>query len=158
MFLRSLTTLTCLSLLLVLPARAEENVWPFIVKRRDPPGPVESAESLGPLLFQHTNGGKAQGFRPLFMTTRTGDVTEGNFIYPFFTWRYEPGYRYFSFFQLINASRQPEPGNQTTRSFDVWPFYFSRDTETWSTQMAPVLGRLIISSKTITHSRMAPQS
>jgi hypothetical protein len=126
MFLRSLTTLTCLSLLLVLPARAEENVWPFIVKRRDPPGPVESAEYLGPLLFQHTNGGKAQGFRPLFMTTRTGDVTEGNFIYPFFTWRYEPGYRYFSFFQLINFRSENGSTGQPNDHFDIWPFYLSR--------------------------------
>ena len=126
MFLRSLTTLTCLSLFLILPARAEENVWPFIVKRSDPPGPVESAEYLGPLLFQHTNGGKAQGFRPLFMTTRTGDVTEGNFIYPFFTWRYEPGYRYFSFFQLINFRSENGPAGPPNDHFDIWPFYFSR--------------------------------
>jgi hypothetical protein len=126
MFLRSLITLTCLSLGLVLPARAEENAWPFLVKRSDVAGTVESWESLGPLLFQQRNGSEVRGFRPLFMTTRTGDVTTGNFLYPFFTWRYEPGYRTFSFFKLVNFRSDSPSAAETDRHFDIWPVYFSR--------------------------------
>ncbi len=129
MFLRSLIALTAVSLLLVLPARAEENVWPFFVKRSDPAAQAETAEYLGPLIFQRTNGERTRGFRPLFMTTQAGNVTTGNFLYPFFTWRHEPGYRQFSFFELVNFRSEEAstaaPG-KTDEHFDVWPVYFSR--------------------------------
>ncbi len=127
MFLRSFITLTCLGLWLVLPARAEENAWPFLVKRRDAAGTAESAEALGPLIFQHRNGTETQGLRPLFMTTRTGDVTTGNFLYPFFTWRHEPGFQAFSFFQLVNFRSTSDQPAATDRHFDIWPVYFSRN-------------------------------
>lgn len=128
MFPRLFITLTCFSLLLALPARAEENVWPFFVKRSDPSVPAESTEYLGPLVFQHVNGTRTQGVRPLFMTTRTGEVTEGNFIYPFFTWRHEPGYRFFSFFQLVNFRSDTNAEAESDNRFDIWPFYFSRNS------------------------------
>ncbi len=126
MFLRFLISLTCLSWLLLPSAGAEENVWPFLVKRHDPTGPAESAEYLGPLVFQHTNGAETKGFRPLFMTTHEGDVTTGNFLYPFFGWRHEPGYRYFTFFQLVNFRSSESSAAKPNDQFDVWPFYFSR--------------------------------
>mgnify|MGYP001603884153 CR=1 FL=1 len=130
MFLRFPTTLTCLCLLLILPARAEENGWPLIVKRSDPTGPVASAECLGPLIFQHTlaDGAETQGFRPLFMTTQAGEVTTGNFLYPFFTWRRQPDYRSFSFFQLVNFRSEPTSTARPDEHFDIWPVYFSRNS------------------------------
>jgi len=47
---------------------------------------------------------------------------------PLFTWQTEGTYQSFSFFQLVNARRRNRDGPSTTRGFDAWPFYFSRDT------------------------------
>jgi len=128
MFHRLLILLTCVSVWGGAVARAEENAWPFYVRRSDPAAKAEQVEAVGPLLFHHTGAGVAQGFRPVFMTTRLGNVAEGNFLYPFFTWRSQPGYRTFSFFQLVNfrSTAGDTPAEHGDDHFDVWPFYFSR--------------------------------
>jgi hypothetical protein len=62
------------------------------------------------------------------METVTAGTAEGNFLYPFFTWRRQPdGFRAFSFFQLVNVSRAPaSEDTRAEESLDIWPFYFSR--------------------------------
>ena len=46
-----------------------------------------------------------QGFRPLFLTTRTGEAVEKNLLYPLFTWKsQQPGY---SLAQFPSPDRAP---------------------------------------------------
>src|SRR5689334_18510623 len=121
MFSRHLVRLVCTSLLLaVVPTRGdEENLWPAWVRRDDPVSGVTSLEALGPLFFARSGRADQQGMRPLFMTTTVGDVTEGSFLYPFFTWRREADYRTFSFFQLVNSRASTPAGSPAEESFDV---------------------------------------
>ena len=110
---------------------AEElNGWPLAVRQTAADGAVVSDEMLGPLFFDHHLPGEPHqsGLRPLLLQTRSGATESDYLLYPFFTWHREPGYRSFSFFQLANSARETEAGKPTTRAFDVWPFYFSRDT------------------------------
>lgn len=129
MFSRLLVRLACASLVLSsLSARgAEENLWPFQVRRDDPATGITSIEALGPLLFSRTEPeGRQKGLRPLYMSTVADGVTTGNFLYPFFTWQREEGYRTFSFFQLINSRVDAPADRPADGRFDIWPFYFSR--------------------------------
>ena len=90
MISRHLVRLVCASLLLaMLPARgAEENLWPFQVRRDDPAAGIASVEVLGPLLFARSGPeGEQKGLRPLYLSTLADGVTTGGFLYPFFTWR-----------------------------------------------------------------------
>lgn len=128
MFPRTLTTLAMGVLFACASARAEENVWPIYVKRADSAAGVESTQAIGPLIFDHDGAVKEWGFRPVLMTTEAGNTKDGNFLYPFFTWHQEPGYRTFSFFQLVNLRSTDDPGNVGDHHFDVWPLYFSRDS------------------------------
>lgn len=109
---------------------AERNDWPISVKQARPDGSVESAEYAGPLFFGHNSTGEPHqaGFRPVYLKSRTSDVETDYLLYPFFTWRREKGYRSFSFFQLVNESRETDAGKPPVHAFDIWPFYFSRDT------------------------------
>jgi hypothetical protein len=108
----------------------ERNGWPLFVQQEKADGSVESAEYLGPLFFNHHIPGEPHqaGFRPVYMKSRDGDVETSYLLYPFFTWRRETDYRSFSFFQLVNTSRETDARQPTIHTFDVWPFYFSRDT------------------------------
>src|SRR6187402_2822970 len=102
MFFRRLVQLISLSLLWTASGWAEENVWPLFVIRHDQPDTVESAQYVGPLFFRRTDGTQEiQGFRPLFLTTRTGEKVEKNILYPLFTWHGQPGYSSFTFFHLV---------------------------------------------------------
>jgi hypothetical protein len=91
---------------------------------------VESAEYLGPLFFKkpRADGAQMKGFRPFYLNVLEGARETNTLFYPFFTWQKEADYRYFSFFELINFRRQTDSDQQTIRNFDVWPFYFSRDS------------------------------
>ena len=127
MFSRRLNRLLCAALLLAVTAHGdEENLWPFHVRRDDPATGTESVEVLGPLLFTRSGpAGEQKGLRPLYLSTTADGVTTGNFLYPFFTWRQEKGYRTFSFFELVNSRTDAPAGGPADRHFDVWPFYFS---------------------------------
>ena len=87
-------------------------------------------EYAGPLFFHHQAPGEPDrsGFRPFYLSSKRPGVETDYLLYPFFTWRNEKGYHSFSFFELVNESRLTEPGQPPYRGFDVWPFYFSRDT------------------------------
>jgi len=108
----------------------ERNAWPFLVQQVGPDGAVQSTEVLGPLFFKQTqeDGTQSEGFRPLYLHTMEDQKQASYLLYPFFTWRRDDSYRYFSFFSLINFSHVFEPNRPGDQGFDVWPFYFSRDT------------------------------
>jgi hypothetical protein len=111
--------------------RAEEvNLWPFSIRQVKADGTTESGEYLVPFLFRKTgtDGAEVEGFRPFYLHSREGAKTTTTLLYPFFTWQQDDGYRSFSFFQLINRRQETGGDRQTVGSFDVWPFYFSRDT------------------------------
>ena len=130
MFSRFSVWLILAALVAAMSLRAEEqNAWPFAVRQVRPDGTQESAEYAGPFFFtRNTAVGDIQGFRPIYLHVQAGEKESRYFVYPLFTWEKEPGYRSFSFFQLINRRRSTEPGQLEVRGFDVWPFYFSKDT------------------------------
>lgn len=111
--------------------RAEErNVWPLSVEQVGPTGITASGEYLGPFFFSKTqdDGAQSEGLRPIYMQVADGPRRTALLFYPLFTWQQDEADRSFSFFQLVNARRQTRADQQTLRNFDVWPFYFSRDT------------------------------
>ena len=124
--------LVCATLLLALPLRAEEqNAWPVSVRQVRPDGTLESGEYLGPLFFEKNApgaSGRLEGFRPFYLAATAGETENRTLLYPLFTWAREPGYRSFSFFQLINRRATTDGTQSAGRGFDVWPFYFSRET------------------------------
>ncbi len=110
---------------------AERNVWPFWVGQKAPDGQVEAWQAAGPLLFSKPGaapGARVSGFRPFYLQHEQGPARRAALFYPFFTWEEQPGFSSFSFFHLINARRQVGTDGSTTRGFDVWPFYFSKET------------------------------
>jgi hypothetical protein len=118
---------------LALPARgAEHNVWPFRVSEVDPvTGQANPQQFFGPILEQKTtaDGRQIQALRPLFLHTAQDGKDTTYLLYPFFTWRNAPGYSSFSFFDLVNDRQQEAVGSSSAvHGFDVWPFYFSRQT------------------------------
>jgi hypothetical protein len=128
MFSRHLIRLAGASLLLSLASirGGEDNVWPLTVKRTE--GGIEAVQAIGPLFFlQSGQGIERQGVRPLYLETESAGTTEGSFLYPFFTWRQQEGYRTFSFFQLLNTRSDTTGDGPADERFDVWPFWFSRD-------------------------------
>lgn len=127
MFFRRLVQLISVSLLWTASGWAEENVWPLFVIRNNQPDTVESAQYVGPLFFHRTDGIQdVRGFRPLFLTTRTGEKVEKNILYPLFTWRSEPGYTSFSFFRLVERHSRVREAVPPDGTFDIWPIYLSR--------------------------------
>jgi len=136
-------------------ARAEErNAWPVVVKQVDATtGATTSWQGAGPLLFSEPApaGGHVGGFRP-FWVEWTGPqpaARETTFLYPLFSYREDAQTYSWSVFQLINRSgpragtvRAPDEGDGR-EAFDVWPFWFSRDTgspETSYRGLFPIAG------------------
>ncbi len=108
---------------------AEQNGWPLVVRQSASVGAPASAHYLGPLLFSRQEGDSiVQGVRPFWLQTQTGDKTASTFLYPLFTWHRQPGFSSFSFFRLVNQRQRSEAGEPDVHDFDVWPFYFSKDT------------------------------
>ncbi|PTY06353.1 hypothetical protein DB347_13065 [Opitutaceae bacterium EW11] len=145
-----LTGLTALST--VASAGEERNNWPVEVEQPSalPPARQETTRSgLGPFLFsqpvstnQFSGAVRARGFRPLFLEAvdSQGEAVETDFLYPLFTYRRAPdGYRW-SLFSLVNHySTQSAPQAAPNQGFDLWPFYFSRDTGNPETSYHAVL-------------------
>lgn len=130
MFSRRLVWPLCAALLAAAALRAEEqNGWPLLVRQTPPDAAVPSEQYFGPLIFsKQVPDGEIEGFRPFYLRAQAGAKESHAFLYPFFSWERQPGYRKFSFFQLINLRHTDEPGRATEESFDVWPFYFSKET------------------------------
>jgi len=119
-------------------AEAERNLWPYRVSQLGADGNEISWQSIGPLLFKkkREDGGTVSGLRPLFVSWRApaGDIREVSLLYPVFTYRTDGETYRWSLLQLMNRSgdrelrvRERQP-SLTYETFDIWPFWFSRDT------------------------------
>lgn len=118
------------ALLLLTSARSEEvNYWPLYVQRTVEGSTATSAEWLGPLLYAQSGPATSSfGLRPVFQESQAPGHTQSNLLFPFFTWQQQGALNSFSFFKLVNSRTDNEvPANPDAR-FDVWPFYFSRQT------------------------------
>ncbi len=154
MLLRYFSACLGLTAVLVATARAEEreqNAWPVRVAQVDAAGTVQSWQGAGPLLFrQPLEGGvTAEGFRPIYLRKRdaAGALTESDFIYPIFIYRSDSDSYGWSIVRLINHyhSREGSPTASNDRGFDVWPFYFSRQTDSPESSyraLFPIFGTL----------------
>jgi hypothetical protein len=112
-------------------AAEEQNAWPFWVAYRDDvSGQRVESRAIGPIIVarQHTDGGETHMVRPLFLRHANAQQSTTHLLYPFFTWKRSEGFASFTFFQLINHQAYANPDGGRTRGFDVWPFYFSRET------------------------------
>ncbi len=116
----------------------EHNGWPVLVTHADTAGRTESWNSVGPLLFSKPgpDGGRQSGLRPLWVQMRNdrGDFRSTLFLYPVFRYSTDLETYQWSVLNLINRTgrRAGAPARQSDleiyRGFDIWPFWFSRDT------------------------------
>ncbi len=130
MFSRCLVRALCAVLLAAATSRGEEqNGWPLLVRQTPPDtSAARSEEYFGPLIFSRQAAGTVEGFRPLFLQAQAGDRETTTVLYPLFTWQRQPGFREFSFFQLANLRQETVTNGPAAQRFDVWPFYFSKQT------------------------------
>ncbi len=112
---------------------ADENLWPLRVTETSADGATERTETLGPLFFDHRRPDRHEsGLRPLFLHRETtgSDRIQDYLLFPLFYRETRGTDTRWSFFSLINSDRRAdrtgEPANW--RAFDLWPFYFSRET------------------------------
>lgn len=137
------------------PAERERNAWPFMVERTTATGAVESTGAAGPLLFSRPNpdGGVQRGLRPLWVETTSaqGDLRGALFLYPLFAYAADDETYRWSVLTLMNRSGRragaPAPGSEleTHEGFDVWPFWFFRQTGDPATShraLFPIAGTL----------------
>ena len=135
-------------------ARAEEvNFWPVHVARTDAQGQVVEWQTVGPLIFSQPAADEttAAGFRPHFVQQKNsqGVVISASILYPVFVYRADAEAYHWSILNLINGSG-PKAGfkkaaGDETKTFDLWPFYFSRDTGSPDTSyraLFPVAGTI----------------
>lgn len=135
--------------------RAEENIWPIRVTQTDDVGTPLAWQAAGPLIFKKParDAGTVEGFRPLFARWKdsAGHLQETNVVYPFFVYQTDGETYRWSVLQLINRSgdRAARAAQRlpalTYETFDVWPFWFSRDTgsaETSYRALFPIAGTI----------------
>ncbi len=127
---------------------AEVNVWPLWVGHQDEQsGEVTAAQAIGPLLHElrSADGAVTQIWRPIFLRQSNGDRTTTHLFYPFFSWRHDVDSSSFTFFQIINQSRTTAADDPAVERFDLWPVYFSRQTNNPATSyraLLPVVGTI----------------
>jgi hypothetical protein len=157
-FMRSRRLIACFGLLGLwcAPAKAEEyNFWPLSVEQTlwtgSPANRRETRQMAGPLLFSQTTAGHVSGgIRPLFVFDRdlAGHTSEFDFLYPLLTKRTDQNGSRWSLLDLAISS-QPNPAapsGDRVHSFDLWPFYFSKDTGDPATSyhaLFPIHGQVI---------------
>lgn len=118
---------------LALGARAaERNAWPLRVEQvADATGAVTAAQTLGPFFAEKhgADGALQKVWRPIFLYETDGKAkTTAHLLYPLLTWQRDGDSSYFTLFQLVNRRRSTDAHGRAQAGFDVWPFYFSRDT------------------------------
>lgn len=110
---------------------SERNFWPFWVEEHDASGHVTEWQGAGPLCFQKPlDDGTAGGFRPVYVWRKNpaSETTQTAVLYPLFTYQAGPDDSRWSVFSMINSAT-PRPGTDNKyHAFDLWPFYFSRQT------------------------------
>lgn len=112
----------------------EQNYWPGPVTEKDSAGQVQSRDTLGPLIFQEPapEGERVSGFRPFYVrrVDSKGKGAETTVLYPIYYYRSYGDMYEWSVFKLINrfGRAQGTRAQGETRTFDIWPIYFSRDT------------------------------
>ncbi len=129
---RSLTAALLWAVALVPTGRTdvhERNYWPLRVVQVDAQGKPTAETGLGPLAFERRPAGNAPGtggLRPLYVEKRAADgaVREAYALYPLFSYRADAASRRWSMLNLVNRTAS----SQAPDTFDVWPFYFSRQT------------------------------
>ncbi len=145
-----------LGLTAVLAARAgteERNAWPVRVAEITADGQTESWRALGPFLFAKPapTGGSVAGFRPFYVRTTDdqGLTRVATVLYPVFTYRSDGEVSQWSVLQLINRSGRadgaPLAKDQKYEAFDIWPFWFSRQTDSPETSyraLFPIAGTI----------------
>lgn len=123
----------------------EQNDWPGPVTLTDAAGHMESRDALGPLIFQEPSpeGGRVAGFRPFFVrwVNSKGEMEETTVLYPLFYYRTYSDMYEWSVVKLINryGRREGSGAGGEARTFDIWPFYFSRSTGNLATSCYAVL-------------------
>lgn len=139
----------------LLPALAEEhNAWPFRVEQtaRGKSGAeqVTSWQGAGPFLFGETgtDDSTAGGFRPFYVhwDNPSEANSEDDFLYPLLTHRIDGSDSRWSLLELINFAGPENPHAPGARQFDVWPFYFSRNTGNPATTyhaVFPIYGSMV---------------
>lgn len=132
---RSLTAVLLWAVALAPAGRSaayERNLWPLHVAHADATGSVTSQSAAGPFVFARTataTSPAVRGVRPFYVEKRaaSGQVDEAFALYPLFSYRtHASGYRW-SVLNLINRSNGTT-ATDTLATFDLWPFYFSRQT------------------------------
>jgi hypothetical protein len=152
---------------LVAAARgAEFNYWPVWVGHGGAGGlaGVDAWSGAGPLLFgkklkpgapPEDGTVRAGGFRPFYVQKQNADgrVVKSWVVYPLFRYRaWQDGYQW-SIFSLINrqvdvAARPddaPTRKGEARSGFDLWPVYFSRQTDSPETSyraLFPIYGSI----------------
>lgn len=148
----------CLAALFAHAGAEERNLWPVAVTQVDAGGHVASSDHLGPFIFKHPDkdpthdaGGTTSGFRPFFFQTKdaSGLPIESAVLYPLFVYRADADTYQWKVLNLINGAgpRRSEAVSTTdsTKAFDLWPFWFSRETgapETSYRAFFPIAGRV----------------
>ena len=135
----------------ILAARGTEtNLWPVLVGEQDAAGKLNPAQAVGPLLFgrHDPDGTFTQAFRPFVLHQENGAVESTHVLYPLLSFRRDlGGTSTVSLLQLVNFRHEPSTGSRAdTRGFDVWPFWFSRETGNPATSyraLFPVAGTIL---------------
>ena len=131
-FMRSNFTLCFIfAMFLASLLRAEEdNAWPVSVRWSDGANGAIHNWILGPFGFskRDASGRSLKGLRPVFVVSSSGDVETGHILYPFFNWRTTPDGGEWDLFKLLRWSNMSTGNEAAIRSFELWPFYLSRDT------------------------------
>lgn len=148
--------LACAGCLVALAARSgatERNAWPVYVAQEDVAGHVVSWESVGPLIFRKPapEAATVSGFRPLFVRTEdaSGTTTVATVLYPVFIYRADSDTYKWTILNLITGAGPKHEVATTstdqTKAFDLWIFYFSRQTgspETSYRALFPIVGTI----------------
>jgi len=114
----------------------ENNFWPIKVEQtgtgKADAGRVVAWQGGGPLFFQTVSpdGSSAGGFRPFYVRQwdAAGRSTETDFLYPLLTHRENAADHRWSLLSVVNREGPRHAATVGPRSFDLWPFYFSRAT------------------------------
>ncbi len=150
---RFLAFFGCLAAFCARAGAGEFNAWPVRVDQLDVAGHRTSWEAAGPLIFKKPapEGGTIQGFRPFYVQTDdvNGLTTVATVLYPLFIYRADSDTYQWTILDLITRAGPKREGpayrGDKTQAFDLWIFWFSRQTgspETSYRALFPVVGTI----------------